>query len=277
VTIGLVAGFGSSAAYVVGILSVERWLDSRKTLGIGIVSAGTGFGTFIFPPIMQILLERFGWRATMFFLAGLAVGMSVVGMFVTEPKFGDVESGKRKSSNNRVNQTNWREKLKRAVSHFANVNFDLLALSTFVVYALYNVPIYFMVELLKTKGYTEAASAIYISVIGASLMVGMVTLGYVGDISGNNIKNVHALCTLVCGGSIAFIPWAAGSVVGLGVFCATFSFSFASAYVLIPKIAELIVGVEEFPSALGLNFSMQGLGCLVGTPFASVLFEFFDR
>lgn len=54
--------------------------------------------------------------------------------------------------------------------------------------------------------------------------------------------------------------------------CGSFGFTFASAYVLIPKIVELIVGVDNFSAAIGLNFFMQGLGLLIGTPFASWIF-----
>lgn len=69
------------------------------------------------------------------------------------------------------------------------------------------------------------------------------------------------------------MPYVASNYLMLSVVCALFGFTFASAYVLIPKIAELIVGVDNFASAIGLNFFMQGLGLLVGTPFSGWLFE----
>lgn len=73
------------------------------------------------------------------------------------------------------------------------------------------------------------------------------------------------------------MPVVAHNTYALAFLCATFGFSFASAYVLIPKIAELIVGVDNFGSAIGLNFFMQGLGLLVGTPFAGWIFEVSER
>jgi predicted MFS family arabinose efflux permease len=73
------------------------------------------------------------------------------------------------------------------------------------------------------------------------------------------------------------MPLAAKNFYALSILCVVFGFTFASAYVLIPKIAELIVGVDNFASAIGLNFFMQGLGLLVGTPFASWIFGMSER
>lgn len=73
------------------------------------------------------------------------------------------------------------------------------------------------------------------------------------------------------------MPLVAANYIALSVLCAIFGFTFASAYVLIPKLAELIVGVDNFASAIGLNFFMQGLGLLIGTPFAGWMYEMTDR
>ncbi|XP_070509025.1 uncharacterized protein [Chironomus tepperi] len=163
--------------------------------------------------------------------------------------------------------------IKKIFSHFSNRDFTLLAASTFAIYALYNIPIYFIVELLKTYHYTEAQCANYISLIGISILVGMITLGYVGDVSGNHVKNVNACCVLACGIAEILLANFAENAVAFGACCVFFGFTFASAYVLIPKIAEMIVGVEEFATAIGLNFFVQGLALLVGIPFASTIYE----
>ncbi|CAH1734826.1 unnamed protein product [Chironomus riparius] len=167
--------------------------------------------------------------------------------------------------------------VKKLFSHFSNRDFTLLAISTFAIYSLYNIPIYFIIELLKNYGYTEPQCANYISLIGISILIGMITLGYIGDVSGNHVKNVNALCVLVCGISEILLPSCADNSITFGICCFFFGFSFASAYVLIPKIAEMIVGVEAFASAIGLNFFVQGLALLVGIPFASTIYEAIGR
>lgn len=73
------------------------------------------------------------------------------------------------------------------------------------------------------------------------------------------------------------MPLAAPNVLSMSLLCAIFGFTFASSYVLIPKLAEMIVGIDHYASAIGLNFFMQGLGLLIGTPFAGWLYEISER
>lgn len=87
------------------------------------------------------------------------------------------------------------------------------------------------------------------------------------------LLTVILICYIVCGITEALMPMFGDNVPLLAALCALFGFTFASAYVLIPKIAEMIVGVDNFASAIGLNFFMQGLGLLVGTPFAGWIYE----
>lgn len=304
-TVGIIGGIGLSSAFVVGLLTVERWFEEKRSLAIGIVSAGTGFGTFIFPPITQFFLDKFGWRLTLVSLSSLLMVVSLIGAFLDDPAWVIEEHSaqkadaiERKRLNGGVNQAkNFSERLKTFVdfSHFKNANFALLGLTTFIIYALYNTAIYFMTELLKNFDYTENQSANFLSVIGFFLMLGMVALGWLADRSFTNVVYLNAACVLgesshpiifishyiffclVCGISEALMPFAAPDYIALSALCALFGFSFASAYVLIPKIAELIVGVDNFASAIGLNFFMQGLGLLVGTPFSGWIYEVSGR
>jgi hypothetical protein len=81
----------------------------------------------------------------------------------------------------------------------------------------------------------------------------------------------------VCGMSEASMPFLLFSKIALSAACCFFGFTFASAYVLIPRLVELIGGEENFTSAIGLNFFMQGMGLLIGTPFASLIFRVSGR
>lgn len=205
-TVGIIGGIGLSAAYIVGLLTVERWFEERRSLAIGLVSAGTGFGTFIFPPITQFFLDEVGWRLTMVSLSTLLMVVSLVGAFLDDPQWVIEENSARKAEaidRNRMNggvkrEKKFSERLKTFVdfSHFKDGNFALLGLTTFIIYALYNTAIYFMTEMLKNFDYTEAHSANFLSVIGFFLMIGMLTLGWLGDRSITNVVWLNAACVL---------------------------------------------------------------------------------
>lgn len=205
-TVGIIGGVGLSSAFIVGLLTVERWFEERRSLAIGIVSAGTGFGTFIFPPITQFFLDRLGWRLTLVSLSTLLMAVSLIGAFLDDPQWVIEEHSARKAEaidkkrmNGGVQQAKkFTERLKTFVdfSHFKDGNFALLGLTTFIIYALYNTAIYFMTEMLKNFDYTESQSANFLSVIGFFLMLGMLTLGWLADRSITNVVWLNAGCVL---------------------------------------------------------------------------------
>lgn len=202
ITIGVIGGAGLSSSYIVGLLTVERWFEARRSMAIGIVSAGTGFGTFIFPPITQFFLEKFGWRLTVVGLSGLLMVVSLVGAFLDEPQWKIEEDFARKAAaydrSESRKEEKVMEKLKTFVdfSHFKDRNFAILGLATFVIYALYNTAIYFLSEMLKDFNYTESQSANFLSVIGFFLTLGMLTLGWLTDRKWANVVTVNGICVL---------------------------------------------------------------------------------
>jgi MFS family permease len=207
-TIGVIGGCGLSAAYIVGLVTVERWFEERRSLAIGIVSAGTGFGTFVFPPITQYCLDTFGWRLTLVSLSGLLMIVSLVGAFLDDPQWKIEEDAARydekidrKSINadeKNVEDKNFMEKVKTFVdfSHFRDRNFALLGAATFLIYAFYNTAIYFMTELLKNFNYSDQQSANFLSIIGFFLMLGMVALGWSADRKKVNVIVLNSTCVL---------------------------------------------------------------------------------
>lgn len=207
ITVGIIGGSGLSSAYIVGLLTVERWFDTKRSLAIGIVSAGTGFGTFIFPPITAYLLESLGWKLTMIALSGLLMTIALVGAFLDDPLWKLEEDASRREEKIRRREQNiedikesrtFIEKVKVYVdfSYFKNGNFALLGLSTFIIYAFYNTAIYFLSEMLKDFDYTESESARFLSAIGFFLTLGMVTQGWLADRKCTNVVVLNAVCVL---------------------------------------------------------------------------------
>ncbi|CAH1786785.1 unnamed protein product [Owenia fusiformis] len=75
----LIAGFGGALVYAPGLATVGEYFDKRRGIAIGLSTAGSGFGSFIFPPIIQILLTKIKYKGTMLFLAGLMGAHLLIG------------------------------------------------------------------------------------------------------------------------------------------------------------------------------------------------------
>ena len=71
ITYGVIGGIGFGLIYLPAIVSVGYYFEKRRAFATGIAVCGSGFGTFIFAPVANLLLEHFDWKGANLLLAGL--------------------------------------------------------------------------------------------------------------------------------------------------------------------------------------------------------------
>lgn len=84
ITFGILAGFGLSLCYVASVVIVAYYFDKRRSFATGLAVCGSGIGTFIFAPLIQLLLDEYGWRGTTLILAGLFLNLIVCGALMRD-------------------------------------------------------------------------------------------------------------------------------------------------------------------------------------------------
>lgn len=82
VTYGIVGGIGFGLIYLPAIVSVGYYFEKKRALATGIAVCGSGFGTFVFAPVANILLEEFGWKGANLILAGIIFNCAIFGAFM---------------------------------------------------------------------------------------------------------------------------------------------------------------------------------------------------
>ncbi len=66
---GLLIGFlGSSATFGPLLADISHWFEKRRGLAVAIVASGNYLAGTVWPPIVQHLIETFGWRHTHFII-----------------------------------------------------------------------------------------------------------------------------------------------------------------------------------------------------------------
>lgn len=72
-------GLGSGATWAVPNATVQRWFYGKKEAGLalGIVTSGVGAGALVFAPLINFLIQGYGWRTT-FLTLGILFGSVVV-------------------------------------------------------------------------------------------------------------------------------------------------------------------------------------------------------
>lgn len=88
-TYGVMGGFGFGLIYLPAVVAVGYYFETKRSLATGIAVCGSGFGTFLFAPFAQFLLEHFDWKNANLILAGLILNCAIFGAMMrplTYPK-----------------------------------------------------------------------------------------------------------------------------------------------------------------------------------------------
>ncbi|KAH8398001.1 hypothetical protein KR222_009387 [Zaprionus bogoriensis] len=79
VTIGFGTGLGFGLIYLPAIVSVTQYFEAKRSLATGIAVCGSGFGTFVFAPLVELLISNYGWRGAMLIFGGIVLNCIIFG------------------------------------------------------------------------------------------------------------------------------------------------------------------------------------------------------
>lgn len=74
-----VTGLGFALCYTPAIAMVGTYFSERKALAYGIAMSGSGIGTFVLAPVVQLLIEYYSWRGALLILGGFVSNLCVCG------------------------------------------------------------------------------------------------------------------------------------------------------------------------------------------------------
>ncbi|XP_043512348.1 monocarboxylate transporter 12 [Frieseomelitta varia] len=76
-TFGVLTGIGSGLSTTPGIILVSQYFDKHRALANGICVSGTAAGSFVFPLLIKILVDNFGFHGTILLLGGCMLHVCV--------------------------------------------------------------------------------------------------------------------------------------------------------------------------------------------------------
>jgi len=90
---GVVSGIGiAMAGWIPFVVTVERWYPTRLGTALGFALSGVGFGILVGVPVVNALVEAYGWRSTFLFAAGIGplwvIPVALLFLQMPEPELG---------------------------------------------------------------------------------------------------------------------------------------------------------------------------------------------
>lgn len=253
-TYGVGVGIAASTGYIPMVAVVGGWFERHRATAVGLAVAGIGAGTLVMSPLSAALVERYGWRDTYRLLAvcGSAV-MLVCCVFVRRPpgsaggqpaRFGDA----------------WRSAV-----------FRRLQLSALCSGLALFVPFVFVGQYAKDRGVGSVAAAVLVGVLGGASV--LARIGFGSAVRRFGSVRLYRSCFVLLAAS--FVVWivAGSSYAMLIVFALVLGVGYGGFVALSTIVLAERLGVIGLGSIMGLFYTSQGLGGLIGPPTAGWLID----
>ena len=177
--------------YLPSIVSVGFYFEKKRPLATGIAVCGSGIGTFVFPPVLEVLSEMYDWKNLLLIMAGIILNGAVCGMLM-RPLIHREESRNSESSSNlssdsgikldkeAIGDTSATAEVyneaeesteddhysKYGISLFLNIPFLILCIANIFAAIGFFIPFYFLVDRALIMGIPNTNAAFLLSIIG---------------------------------------------------------------------------------------------------------------
>ncbi|KAK7462382.1 hypothetical protein VKT23_007981 [Stygiomarasmius scandens] len=283
---GIVYAIGGALLYYPTLSYLPTWFLYRRGLANGVIFAGTAVGGVLLPFILPPLLQRYGSRVTLRFLAiGIGIGL-VPGLIWIKPRVSDrrVERGpartrtvQRSSIQGTLRERIWTT-LKDQVSWWVSQPAFLILLLANTVQAFgYFMPIIWLPTFASSLDLSKTNSSLVLALLNAGSVVGRLGLGFLSD---KLDPWVLALGTLVSTTLSVFILWGVcsfnlGGLIAFGLVYGVFAGGWSTMWTgFIKKSVNGGLGQDDpnlTSTLFGYLMLSRGIGNIFSTPISTVL------
>ncbi|XP_060077396.1 monocarboxylate transporter 13-like [Ylistrum balloti] len=287
ISYSFVGGIGLGLLYFPSIMIINMHFDKRLALATGIAICGSGVGGFVFAPTIEILLETYGWRGTMWIVSAVSLNGVVVSAMYQPQGTKKVKENKSEIMKINVNHGKFGNKnakttkaylRKLCLSTEAVFHFALLKSPTMLMYGAscfftmfgFFVPINFLPTWASVVNLSLIEGTILIQIIGASTTVTRVVIGFITDKPWANSLIIYNTVMLTGGVATCFVPYFT-TFAALAIYAFVYGIVMAAFVCLRSVLMTELLGSDRHTSSFGLVGLSMGLSTFVGSPIAGAL------
>ena len=260
VTYGMGVGIAAACGYIPMVAMVGGWFERHRAAAVGLAVAGIGAGTLVMSPVSAALVERLGWRQTFVVLGigGAAVLVGCIALVDRPPTGTPATAG-----------------AGRPASRFAEVArspvFRRLHLSALCSGLALFVPFIFLGQYAGDRGVGPVAAAVLVGLLGGASVAARIGFGSAVRRFGSVRLYRGCFVLLALGFALWLVAGASyGRLLAVAVVIGTGYGGFVALSTIV--LAERF-GVVGLGSVMGLFYTSQGLGGLIGPPTAGWLID----
>jgi predicted MFS family arabinose efflux permease len=245
---------------------IQYYFQKRRALATGIIRTGGGIGILVFPPIVQILIDKYSWKGAMILLAGFSLQGCVAGALLRP---------------NAKVKAHRRDRQAFSTTENLKSSFDLFIDSRFLIFlliaisegshttAFYNLS----PDRVVGFGFTTDQAAFLLFLAGISSTLARLVIGFI-----SNFFNFNYLIPFGC----AFLSMAIShfllmlhnpSYSVLVVIYVVFGLGTAVTNTISALLVLQLFGLNRFTFAFGWALFAEGVGGFVGAPVGGTIFD----
>lgn len=243
--------------YAAANVSVGMYFHKRRSMALGIAQAGGGIGIFIYPVLIETLLEEYAWRGSFYIQSGICLNLCVLGALLRP-----LPKQKTQSDSPPIFD----------IEILKDCKFLIVLLSAFFWHTGLGISCVHLAACAVNNGATKLeASALY-SVYGVGSVMGKLLGGGIANDPDVGPLLIY-LSTLGITGLLMFLsPFFFTSYYSHVLYALTNGIYGCAPIVLITPIMVNVMGVDRLPSTYGIMNTIAGIGFLVG-PVAAGKYE----
>ncbi|CAL8304005.1 unnamed protein product [Lota lota] len=276
-SLGILTGVGFALCYTPAIATVGCYFSHRKALAYGIAMSGSGIGTFLLAPAVQLLIDYYSWRGALLILSAFVANLCVCGALLRPNPIRqslDIEQQGKDCKPIRERRLSSYFLSNRDYRFLLLPDFLCLAVSFLFLASGCSLPFVYLVPYALSSGVSSQNAALLMSTLGAVGIVGNITFGWLTD--RRCLKPYRRACYTV---AVAMEGVCCVCVPLLRTFSQLLPFSvlygyFDGAYVaLIPVVTSDVVGPAHLSSALGVVYFLHAFPYLLSPPVGGWLVD----
>ncbi|CAC5357033.1 unnamed protein product [Mytilus coruscus] len=82
ISFGFLSGIGRSLAYCPAVVIVGLYFHKKRGKAVGVATSGVGFGTFVFPPVIKLLFDYYGFTGAFILIGGITLNLTIFGILM---------------------------------------------------------------------------------------------------------------------------------------------------------------------------------------------------